>query len=229
MKRIYLGIVLAVSSLFSVVSYAEEVKKNDFEVNVETNDLQSLSKSTDIVQKTVIKYGDTKKVLNMTVEDMISNKYEVHSSFYKKVKEKWVLENNFSSVIFNNSSTSHSATIETPLVVGIDYDKEDKSIDVNLDTITTGNNFFISLEKKGDDFFILYNIEVSKLSLDRVYVPQTKYLIDVPNVKTDTLVASAKTQIGKELILLETENNKVVVSFSKDLSKKVKSNVDSNK
>lgn len=229
MKRIYLGIVLAVSSLFSVVSYAEEVKKNDFEVNVETNDLQSLSKPTDIVQKTVIKYGDTKKVLNMTVEDMTSNKYEVHSSFYKKVKEKWVLENNFSSVIFNNSSTSHSATIETPLVVGIDYDKEDKSIDVNLDTITTGNNFFISLEKKGDDFFILYNIEVSKLSLDRVYVPQTKYLIDVPNVKTDTLVASAKTQIGKELVLLETENNKVVVSFSKDLSKKVKSNVDSNK
>ena len=230
MKKIYCGLVLAVSSLFSVASYADEVKKADFDVSVEVNDLQSLSKPGDIVKKTVIKYGDTKKVLNMTVEDMTSNRYEVNTTFFKKVNSKWKVENSFNSIIFNNSSVSYSSTVETPLVLGIDYDKEDKSIEVDLDTINTGNSFFISLEKKEDDLFILYNIEISNLiSNNRVFVPKTKYLVDSPNVKVDSLVAFSKTQLNKELVLFENENNKVVVSFSKDLSKKTKANVDSTK
>lgn len=238
MKKIGLGMVLAMS-LFSMSVGAEELTNKTTEssemsqssigskglmVSVESGDFSKVSKPSDVVTKTIIKMGDVEKVLSMTVADMNSDRYKMQATIFNKVNGKWVVRNQSESTLLKNSSFTMANIAQIPVITSVNYDKEDKSAEVGVDTLDVGHNLFVALQSTKDENYIIYNIELSKLvGLKKVNVEGTKFFVDTPEIKTDSVFATARMPLNKEFVLFENADNKVVLNMTKESVKVVKS------
>lgn len=196
------------------VAHEMDAEAKELYVSIESGDMQRVQKLDDVVQKTIVNKGDFEKVFNLTLADLNSTRYQTLVRVYKKSKKSWIVNNKYESVLFNNTSINYSNMVQMPVVSGVDFDKEDKSAELTMGELRYGESLFFAINKPKDSKKLLLTYQVSLTKLDKlskVAIKDTRYAVDTPGLKTDVVFSTTNINLNEDVVLFETDTDKVVI------------------
>ena len=218
MKKTVLLLSIGLLNSLTVLAQAAPEKKNDLKIEV-SEKLLSVSNKDDVIKETKITAGDKTEILKMKLKDL-EEQYRVETTVYKKKNGEETKIENVSLVIYPNSTTNYSSTSKIPLVTLIKLDEKEKDKkNVVVDVLELGNSYTYILRKDKNNVYMQYAYSISELSqIEKLNVENmnnVKVSLDLPNIRIyNSGLNSVKLELGKEMVLLEDENKKVVAKVS---------------
>jgi len=211
MKKILLLSLLSLS--FNAFASNEPVDRveNQFK-NPSTFFINGKDANTIISTTEVVKENGEKKKYNFTMKDTYNSTYQVKYELIRKDKNNSLSE-------FMMSSVKGS-----PMIINQGYEKEYVSKysvdaagkeDVIKEKMVLGVSVVGVILNKGNDLVLEQEFRWSELvSLAKTPVNE-EISIDLPTVKTVTLSSEQKIELGKEMLMFENDEKKVIVTVNK--------------
>lgn len=211
MKKFLLLSLLSLS--FNAFASNEPVDRveNQFK-NPSTFFINGKDANTIISTTEVVKENGEKKKYNFTMKDTYNSTYQVKYELIRKDKNNSLSE-------FMMSSVKGS-----PMILNQGYEKEYVSKysvdaagkeDVIKEKMILGVSVVGVILNKGNDLVLEQEFRWSELvSLTKTPVNE-EISIDLPTVKTVTLSSEQKIELGKEMLMFENDEKKVIVTVNK--------------
>lgn len=211
MRKILLLSLLSLSFNTFASNESMDRVENQFK-NPSTFFINGKDANTIISTTEVVKENGEKKKYNFTMKDTYNSTYQVKYELIRKDKNNSLSE-------FMMSSVKGS-----PMIINQGYEKEYVSKysvdaagkeDVIKEKMVLGVSVVGVILNKGNDLVLEQEFRWSELvSLAKTPVNE-EISIDLPTVKTVTLSSEQKIELGKEMLMFENDEKKVIVTVNK--------------
>ena len=211
MRKILLLSLLSLSFNTFASNESMDRVENQFK-NPSTFFINGKDANTIISTTEVVKENGEKKKYNFTMKDTYNSTYQVKYELIRKDKNNSLSE-------FMMSSVKGS-----PMIINQGYEKEYVSKysvdaagkeDIIKEKMILGVSVVGVILNKGNDLVLEQEFRWSELvSLAKTPVNE-EISIDLPTVKTVTLSSEQKIELGKEMLMFENDEKKVIVIVNK--------------